>query len=318
MGLIILTGATGFVGINLVAHLHRFRPGAEILCLGRDERKLAALSTMGYGVETAQADLGDPAFADKVGKLVGNRPVDCLVHLASRLTSPADDIEHVVDGLRVNGLGTVAVWKLIERLLTRGGIASVVHVSSILVYGHHGRRPVAENTVLAPRDTYGASKAAGEYVARYLASKHEVSLTIMRPGFIYGPRDSSGKVIYRFVEAAMRGHDLVIRADPETFRDYIHVDDVCRAIHLAMGTHAIQPKVMNVSSGSPITLEHLAAIACSVTGSDSRILVHRPADIRGDPFYGCIVADSRKLRALIGNPVTIEDGIKQLVGSSCD
>ena len=93
-----------------------------------------------------------------------------------------------------------------------------------------------------------------------------VPLTIIRPGFIYGPNDSSGKVIYRFLETATRGNDLVIRADPETVRDYVHVDDVCRVIDAAIAAQPNRLSVINVSGGNAVTLAHLASTVCATRG----------------------------------------------------
>ena len=316
MGVIVITGATGFVGTNLVAHLLRVRPTVEILCLGRNARKLDALADADHRVVAARADVLNPTFAETVAVALGDRPVDCIVHLASQLTSPNDDIDRAVETLRVNGLGTVAVWRLVERLLKAGGVSSVVHASSILVYGHPGRDPVSEDAVLAPRDVYGASKAASEHIARYFATKFRVPLSVIRPGFIYGPSDSSGKVIYRFVEAAIRGDDLVIRADAGTFRDYVHVDDVGRVIEAAIAAPPDRLNVINASGGEAVTLARLAATVCAATGSSSRIVVDQSTEAQGDPLYGCVVADTVRLRAMLDNPITLDDGIRQLAGDS--
>ena len=136
MGMVVVTGATGFVGSNLVGHLLRTRQTVDLLCLGRDQRKLGDLADEDRGVAVMRADAMDSTFVDSVAGSIGNRPVDCVVHLASHLTSPSDDVDRGLETLRVNALGTVSVWRLVERLLTATDVGGFIQVSSILAYGH--------------------------------------------------------------------------------------------------------------------------------------------------------------------------------------
>lgn len=92
----------------------------------------------------------------------------------------------------------------------------------------------------------------------------------------------------------MRRDDLVIRADPETFRDYVHVHDVCRVIDAAIAAPMDRLSMINASGDGAVTLARLAATVCAATGSSSRIVVDWPAEIHGGPLYGCVVADMRR------------------------
>jgi nucleoside-diphosphate-sugar epimerase len=312
MGVVLVTGVTGFVGRNLVRHLEALDPRPDIVGVGRNMDRLDELAETSARFEAVAADLTDPEAIDRIATAVGGRTVDGVVHLASRVTSPRDDVEECVELLESNGLGTIAVWRLVERLTAVTTVSSVVHASSILVYGQSSQ-PAVEDQSLVPTDLYGASKMAGELFAGYFSERLSVPLAVLRLGFVYGPLDGSGKVIYRFADAAARGDDLVIGSDPAVYRDYVHVDDVCRAITRLIDKPSSGRRVVNVSGGRGVTLRELAETARRAGGSIASIREVRPADAGADAFYGCIVADGARCRELLGDTIELRDGLALLM-----
>jgi nucleoside-diphosphate-sugar epimerase len=169
--LVLVTGATGFVGSHLGLAL--LRQGFRVRLLVRNQHKLIAEL-----VNECEIVIGD--LCDKGALLVAAEGVDLVFHCAANVNTWDSDEAY----FRVNSSGTRL---LLEALVERGGKATrFVHVSSLDVYGFP-KQPSDESAPLKSQFGYGRSKIAGEFAVRELCEFHDFTYSILRPGNIIGP-----------------------------------------------------------------------------------------------------------------------------------
>jgi UDP-glucose 4-epimerase len=165
---VLLTGASGFVGRHLVPVLARAGwrvRGAVRTLTGSDDEVL--IGSIGPTTDWRAALAG----------------VEAVVHLAARAHHPGE--EHAAELYRaVNAQGTLQL----ARCAAAAGVRRFVHVSTILVNGSNtdGRAPFREDDLPAPRGVYGISKAAAESGLRELTETVDMGVTVIRPPLIYG------------------------------------------------------------------------------------------------------------------------------------
>jgi UDP-glucose 4-epimerase len=267
---VLVTGAGGFVGGAVVAHLHAAG------CLVR-----AHVGPPGYaggplpdGLEGHRCDILD------VGPLLAD--IDVVVHLAGP-PGVAASFGDPAPYLRDHVLGAAAV-------LAALGSARLVHISSAEVYGRPIANPVAETAPTVPLSPYGAAKLGAEALVRSLRPDS----TILRPFSVYGPRSPAYSLVGTIVRQATAS-DAFELADIRPVRDYLHVDDLARAIALCVA--APHPGTFNVGSGVGTSVAELAALAGSIAGRDRPVLAtgpDRPVDV------GELVADIDRARSELG------------------
>ncbi len=166
--LVLVTGATGFVGRHLVPVL--VQAGWRVRC--------AVRTPTGNSDEVLIGSIGPDT--DWQAALHG---VEAVVHLAARVHHPGE--EHAGEIYRtVNTEGTLQL----ARCAAAAGVHQFIHLSTILVNGSHtnGRAPFREDDIPAPRGVYGKSKAAAEAGLKDIAEGVKMGVTIIRPPLIYG------------------------------------------------------------------------------------------------------------------------------------
>ncbi len=109
-----------------------------------------------------------------------------------------------------------------------------MHISTDEVYGSIAEGAWTEDHPLLPNSPYAASKASADLVARSYWRTHGLDLSITRCSNNYGPYQHPEKLIPRFVTNLLEGEPVPLYGDGRNVREWLHVDDHCRAIQLVL------------------------------------------------------------------------------------
>ena len=256
----LITGATGFVGRILAAHLEA--RDWEVVRVGFPPDETARL-----------CDVRDPENIAKVLDGVGE--ISHVFHLAAIAFVP-DAMRDPTLAMDVNLLGTV---RLASALLERHPKARLLNVTSSEVYGPPQRLPIDESHPLAPVNPYAISKTAADQYCAYLAKATDLDVVCARPFNHSGPGQSNSFVLSSFacqvadIEAG-RGEPVLNVGNLEAARDFLHVNDVVRAYEL-LALKGRPGEAYNIASGRAISISR----AVEVLLQSSRV----PIEVRQDP-----------------------------------
>lgn len=231
----LITGATGFVGSHVADRVHA--RGITVRTLARPTADLTHLKSL--GAEIITGDLNDPVA---IAKAVEG--VDVVIHAAAKVGDwgPVDDYRKVnVEGLRL----------LLEAVKGKP-IRRFVHVSSLGVYEarhHHGTdegEPLPANHI----DGYTQSKVESEKLALDYLRQFQLPITILRPGFVYGPRDRS--VLPRLI-ARLKERSIVYIARGRYALNTTYVGNIADACLLAVDNDRAVGEIFNITDGEFVT-----------------------------------------------------------------
>lgn len=245
----LVTGALGFVGINVVRALAT--SGTPVIALDRSEPDAEARAYLEDVDDLVAFRTADVTELGWDGPL-RHDGVDAVVHAAAVTPLGAAERRAAAEAALVNVAGTAQVLEW----AARAGVTRVVHVSSAAVYGPvRGPEPIDEGRIPEPETIYGITKLAGESIARRLGSLTGPEVVVARLSHVYGPmeRPTDGRTslspVFEWVRAAVAGDPLRSTA-PDLARDFIHVSDAADALRRMLVTPLAGGNVFNVSSGS--------------------------------------------------------------------
>jgi nucleoside-diphosphate-sugar epimerase len=279
---VLVTGGAGFIGSHLVPRL---------LELGHSVTVLDNLST--GKLENLDGVLDHPKFAFQRGdiqdKSIPNEVfdgIDSIIHLAALIDVSAS----VADPIQNHEVNVNGAFNMLNGAI-KHNVKKFIFASSTAVYGDAKTLPLQENSILHPISPYAASKVAGEAYCSAFASCFGLETIILRFFNIYGLRSENSPysgVITKFLQKIINGGVLTIDGDGEQTRDFIHVNDIVKAVILALEQEGLKGEVFNVCTGVPTSINQLADTLKTVTGKNPNVK-HGPArrgDIRsnyGDP-----------------------------------
>jgi UDP-glucose 4-epimerase len=261
---VLVTGGAGFVGATLV---RRLVGGGHTVRVFDNYSTGDASYLAGVDTELVEGDIRDAAELDTA--LAG---MDAVIHLAAA-GSVVMSVQDPVTNFDVNVVGTFQVLDAARR----AGVARTVLASTGGALIGDAPPPVSELSLPKPISPYGASKLAGEGYAYAFAQAYGLRTVALRFANVYGPWSARKQgAMTLFFRAIHAGEPIVIYGDGSSSRDYTHVDDIARALELALERDVPGGTVLHIASGVETTVAELARLCSAAAGVPDHPVEYRP------------------------------------------
>jgi dTDP-glucose 4,6-dehydratase len=232
---ILVTGGCGFIGSNLVHHLLATHPSLHVVNLDAltyagNRANLVAVEREHTGRYTfIHGDIADEAVVART--FADHRP-DTVIHLAAE--SHVDrSIDAPMPFLRTNVIGTAVLLQTARHAWNGRGDVRFHHVSTDEVFGSLADDGAFDETSpYAPSNPYSASKAGADHLVRAWHRTYGLPVTLSNCSNNYGPFQFPEKLIPLIITRALAGEPLPVFGDGSQVRDWLHVEDHCRALDL--------------------------------------------------------------------------------------
>lgn len=304
---ILVTGGAGFIGSNFIRNYLRDHSDDSIINL--DKLTYSGNLDNLSGIENApnytfiHGDIADPEAVERAL----SAGVDAVIHFAAE-THVDRSIAGAREFVETNVLGT---FTLLEAARRRG-LSRFVHVSTDEVYGSIPPGKAAdESWPLEPNSPYAASKASSDLLVRSYWQTYKFPVIVTRCSNNYGPNQFPEKLIPLMVTNALEGKKLPVYGDGLNERDWIFVEDHCRALDRVL--HSGRPgEVYNIGAGHPHSNIEIVKRLLEILGKPES-LIEYVADRPGhDRRYALETGKiSRELGWTPG--VALEEGLRQTV-----
>ena len=268
-GPIVVTGAGGFIGRRLTAWLAS--GGAPVT-----------------GWTRADVDLRDRAAV--AAAMDGMRPAT-VFHLAAAgvAAARAHDPQVIAED--------VAMTEAVVASAPRG--ARLVIAGSVSEYGWSGRH--REDDRCEPKTCYGLARLAAGSLALASADRYGLDVTVARLYGVYGPGEAPQRLFPALLEALAAGRPVAL-SDGEQRRDFVHVDDVCRALAgIAAAPRERRPAIINVGTGQAVRVRDAIEWVADALGAPRHLLEFGTRS-RSPGDEDLLEADVRRLAAVLGSP----------------
>ena len=302
---VLVTGGAGFIGSNFV----RFALAAH------EDWRVTTLDKLTYAgrLENLQAVMDDPRHTFVRGDVTDPSVAAPLVERAEIVVHFAAET-HVDRSIRGAGefitTDVYGTFVLLEAARQAPRLRRFVQISTDEVYGSVPEGASREGDELRPRNPYAASKAGADRLAYSFWATHDVPVVITRASNNYGPYQFPEKIIPLFITNAIDDRPVPLYGDGLNVRDWLHVDDHCRALDLLIDQGA-SGQVYNVGGGHEVPNVELTRAILTLLDKPGS-LIQPVADRPGhDRRYSL---DTTKLRAMGWRPqMRFEDGLADTV-----
>lgn len=297
---LLVTGATGFVMSVLARHWLAADPRSQLVVLDAAPLDAAAQRYFAPFAARLAVVVADVTQPDSWRAALARHAITHIVHgatitpisrgtaSAARREPEAENPARIID---VNVMGTVA---MLDWARTLPDFKRFIYVSSGAVYKHHGPdrpgEPLPEDGYVMPRRLYGISKLASELIAERYGDLFGLSTASVRPSSVYGPMDrvtasrNMHHVPHRIARLALDGVKRVRVNTLDAVGDYIHAEDVARAIVSLLHAPRLRYGSYNVACGATASIGDLVGwVAEKVPGFHAEIVPPEQADILQDP-----------------------------------
>ncbi len=301
---VLVTGGEGFIGSTLVERL--VRQGAQV-------RALVHYNPFGkHGwldpelhkdVEVLAGDVRD---AERVFTAVEGS--DVVFHLAALIGIPYSYVAPE-SYVQVNVTGTHNVASACRR----AGVRRLVHTSTSETYGTALQVPINESHPLQPQSPYSASKIGGDMMALSFFHAFGLPVAVVRPFNTYGPRQSTRAVISTILAQLHNGATELSLGSVSPTRDFTYVEDTAAGFMAVAECDKALGQVVNIGSGSEISIGDLVELLIKITGSSATITTDELRIRPPGSEVERLLCDNTRAREWTGwaPQVSLEEGLKR-------
>ena len=284
---VIVTGASGFIGHNMVRRLSKIK--AETLVIDRVQP-----AEHFPNVEFEWADLRH---------LNKEYEADFLIHLAA-VTNAGYAEKYPMETYETNVLGTVNLMNHV-RISRR-----IIFPSTALIY-KASDKPISEDSELDQSSNYALSKTIGEAILKFHSNRQQVDHTVVRFFNVYGPGQLAMYIIPQVLRQIIEENNVVVR-NGAVMRDMLFVDDCIDAVLRLAVTPEAANDVFNIGSGEIVTISDIARQAIRVSERTDVEYTDLEQNIDFSPT--AIMADIKKVTSTIdwAPRVSLSEGLKRM------
>ena len=270
---VLVTGGAGFIGSEVVSQL--LTNGYFVTILDNfSSGKKQYLPKSNKKLKVIKGDIRDKK---SVKKAVTDQEV--VIHLAALPFIP-DSFYYPGDFFDVNTNGSInMLWNSIKSR----SVETFVHISTSEVYGSAQTVSMNENHPTTPHSTYAVSKLAGDRAAFTLHKENGFPVVIIRPFNSYGPRFTEPYIIPEIMSQILNNSKEIILGNVNTYRDFTYVQDTASAIIKSMIEKKANGEIINVGSGTEISILNLAKKILKIAKKKTKIKYdksrERPYDV---------------------------------------
>jgi len=292
---ILVTGGSGYLGQHLIRSL---------------QNEGALVFNISFGCEPSEFDFDiDITRFEDLKSAVKKINPQFIYHLAASLDR-SRGLEKFDEVMKVNLMGTSNLLKALESM----DYQNFIFTSSSEVYGNRPS-PLLESMELDPVSPYSMSKVFGEMLLKAHSQLNKHNYTILRLFNFYGSGMPESFFIPQMVQTLMRGESFEMTSG-EQRRDFIHVDDVVRALILCGNNSNAHLQTFNVCSGKGVQLRQLAQLVASNLNQLQSLKIGALPYRENEVWE--MVGDSKKIERELGfkAEISLVQGIKSLIERS--
>jgi UDP-glucose 4-epimerase len=255
---IFITGASGYLGARISKFFADRGDQVFTLCFSAIPDDPEWVNAM---EEVLVGDVRD----ENLMKEVANKKMDAIIHLVSLDQKQSGGLPSFVSSVNV-----APTWSLLD-VFSGQGLKQFIYFSTVHVYGNLdalGGETITESRELDCKNPYALTHALGEEICDYYAKTSDTACTILRLSNSYGSpvllnANCWQLVVNNLCKSAFEKKKIELSGDGSSMRDFIHGDDVCRAVEAVMDRSAVRAPaadIFNVSSGTALTVLELAGV----------------------------------------------------------
>jgi len=237
---ILVTGATGFIGSELMDHLKH--------------KNIYGLSSTKNSKKILKTSLQNTKLLDS---FLSKNNFDVVIHLFALLENKSP--------MTIFNSNCKSTINLLESCV-KNGVKKFIFTSSHAVYGSTNYLPIDESHPTNPTTNYGITKIIGEEISKMYSISHGIKVLNLRLSPVYGINQHKERIIPRMILHSLLNRQFKLYRYKNGFQlmDLVHIKDVCHAIELAIKSN-VSFGTYNIASGKSITIEKISKILSKIT-----------------------------------------------------
>ena len=278
---VLVTGSSGFIGKHLVARLEQVGGSVVEVCRSKER------------------DVTEPRTLWELPD------IELVYHLAAVAQVPFS-LRNPLETYHVNLMGILNVLEFARQR----HVQRIVYMSSY-VYGKPCYLPIDEAHPVQPTNPYAHSKVLGEELCRAYHDDYDLAVSVARPFNIYGPGQAKEFLIPTILCQVLHSDEVILK-DPYPKRDFIHVQDIVRALLCMANANLPSFLILNLGSGRSHTVQEIVNKILAIYGR--RVSVRFTGERRNNEIMDC-VADISAARHMLGwmPRIDLDQGLADLV-----